>query len=229
MKTSITNRIRSVLDNLPPRIRDARWFMWPFFFVWFKGRHVREAMDFKRLAPQMSDAELRELYSRISTWADSRPTDTNPEAMEYVLANLDREARSLLDVGSGRGFFLERVTLPQTIGCDLLGRPDVLAMAERLPFKDASFDVVHCAHTLEHVRNLGAAIAELKRVARKQVIVVVPRQRWFEFTMDLHLQFFETPDALQRAVGGEVRQFGSDLVSVVTRVAAAPVAGEKSE
>lgn len=215
MKTSITNRIRSVLDALPPPIRDARWFMWPFFFVWFKGRHVREAMDFKRIAPAMSDAELRELYSQISTWADSRPTDTNPEAMQYVLANIDVDARSLLDVGSGRGFFLDHVTLPKKVGCDLLGRPDVLAMAERLPFKDASFDVVHCAHTLEHVRDLPAAIAELKRVARKQVIVVVPRQRYFEFTMDLHLQFFETPEDLQRMTGAEVRQFGSDLVCIV--------------
>ncbi len=229
MKTAITNRIRSLLDALPAPVRNARWFMWPFFFVWFKGRHVREAMDFKRIAPAMSDAELRELYSRISTWAGSRPTDTNPEAMAYVLANIDRDSRSLLDVGSGRGFFLERVQLPMKTGCDLLGRPDVFAMAERLPFKDASFDVVHCAHTLEHVRDLHAAIAELKRVARRQVIVVVPRQRHFEFTMDLHLHFFETPEELGRATGGEVRQFGSDLVSVVGRVAAAPVAGEESQ
>jgi len=215
MKTSITNRIRSVLDALPPPIRNARWFMWPFFLVWFKGRHVREAMDFKRLAPKLSDAELRELYSQISTRADSRPTDTNPEAMQYVLASIDRDARSLLDAGSGRGFFLQHVNLPMKIGCDLLGRPDVIAMAERLPFKDASFDVVHCAHTLEHVRDLSAAMAELKRVARRQVIVVVPRQQYFEFTMDLHLQFFATPEDLQRVTGADVRQFGSDLVSVL--------------
>jgi SAM-dependent methyltransferase len=215
MKTSITNRIRSLVDAMPAPIRNARWFMWPFFFVWFKGRHVREAMDFKRIAPAMSDAELRALYARMSTWADSRPTDTNPEAMQYVLANIDEDARSLLDVGSGRGFFLGHVRVPYKVGCDLLGAANVLSMAERLPFKDASFDVVHCAHTLEHVRDLHAAIAELKRVARKQVIVVVPRQRYFEFTMDLHLQFFETPEDLSRVIGAEVRQFGSDLVAIL--------------
>jgi SAM-dependent methyltransferase len=229
MKTSITNRIRSLLDAMPPSIRNARWFMWPFFFVWFKGRHVREAMEFKRLAPKMSDAELRELYARTSTWADSRPTDTNPEAMQYVLEKIDGDARSLLDVGSGRGFFLQHVQVPMKIGCDLLGRPHVIAMAERLPFKDASFDVVHCAHTLEHMRDLHAAFAELKRVARRQVIVVVPRQRYFDFTMDLHLQFFEQPEDLQRLTGGEVRQFGSDLVSILRGVAGAPVSAQKPQ
>ena len=108
MKTAITNRIRSLLDALPAPVRNARWFMWPFFFVWFKGRHVREAMDFKRIAPAMSDAELRELYSRISTWAGSRPTDTNPEAMAYVLANIDRDSRSLLDVGTWHSHLTEQ-------------------------------------------------------------------------------------------------------------------------
>lgn len=239
MKTSITNRIRSVIDALPRSIRDARWFMWPFFVVWFRGRHVTTAMELKRLAPSMTDAEFRDVYRQVKTLADHRVTDTNAEAMEYVLSKLLGE--SLLDVGSGRGYFLSKVGGMWRVGCDLGGPgfgirdpgsvaqaqqlgsliPDpgprfVASLAEHLPFKTNAFDTVTCFHTLEHVRDLGTAIAELKRVARRRLIVIVPRQRRFHYTLDLHLQFFETADALRDAMGapGEIRQFGSDLVYI---------------
>jgi len=210
VKTTITNRIRAGLDALPRSIRDARWFNWPLFLVWFKGRNVRTAMEFKSLAPSMSDAEFVEVYRNMTTLAEGRVTDTNPEAMAYVMSKL--QSGALLDVGCGRGYFLSKV---RGVGCDLLGG-DVIAMAERLPFRDQSFDVVTCFHTLEHTRDLAKAIAELRRVARKQLIVIVPRQRRFHYTLDLHLQFFETPEALASAMGapGEIRQFSHDLVYI---------------
>lgn len=213
MKTSITNRIRSVLDSLPLSIRDARWFMAPLFFVWFRGKNVRMAMDFKKLAPSLSDRELRELYARVTTLADNRPTDTNAEAMEFVLSRIEGE--SLLDVGCGRGYFLSKLPPMKKIGCDLMGG-DVLASAEKLPFRTRSFDVVTCFHTLEHTLRPKDVVAELRRVARRQIIVIVPRQKRFEYTLDLHLQFFETPEALQALMGegGTIRQFGSDLVYI---------------
>lgn len=213
MKTSITNRIRSVIDALPASIRDARWFMWPFFFVWFRGRDVKTAMDFKRLAPRMTEAEFRDVYARVRTLADDRVTDTNAEAMEFALSRIEGE--SLLDVGCGQKFFLSKVPLRKRVGCDLAGG-DVIATAERLPFRTRSFDVVTCFHTLEHTRDLAAAIAELKRVARRQLIVIVPRQRRFFYTLDLHLQFFPEPAALAAAMGGEgeIHQFGSDLIYI---------------
>lgn len=223
MKTAITNRIRYVLDEvLPSSIRNARWFMFPFFAIWFKGRNVRTAMDFKRLAPAMSDAEFRDVYCRVTTLADGRPTDTNAEALEYALSNIDGDARSLLDVGCGRGYFVNMLSVPRIVGCDLLDRADlgtadyVTASAERLPFRARSFDVVTCFHTLEHMRDVDAAIAELKRVARRQLIVIVPRQRRFEYTLDLHLQFFPTSEALEAKMrmSGEIRPFGSDLVYI---------------
>ena len=211
MKTSVTNRIRAVLDALPRFIRDSRWFNWPLFFVWFKGRHVRTAMELKSLAPSMSDAEFRNVYRNVKTLADDRVTDTNAEAMAFAISRLGEG--TLLDVGCGRRFFLNK--LGRGIGCDLLGG-DVIAIAERLPFLDQSFDVVTCFHTLEHTRDLPRAVAELRRVAKKQVIVIVPRQKRLRYTFDLHLQFFETPQALADAMGapGEIRQFSHDLVYI---------------
>lgn len=229
MKTSITNRIRFVLDNVLPRfLRDSRWFLWPLFAVWFKGRHVATAMDFKSLAPSLTDAEFREVYRKVRTLGDDRPTDTHPDALSYVLSQIGGGTRTLLDVGCGRGYFLQRVQQRvelagiRLLGCDLrdrasLGRAGyVIGAAERLPMRDRSVDVVTCFHTLEHVRKVDVVVAELVRIAARKLFLVVPRQKYFRYTFDLHLQFFPTAEALERAIGldGEILRFGEDWVYV---------------
>lgn len=227
--TALTNRIRTVLDNyLPRRIRDSRWFMFPFFFVWFKGKNIRTAMEVKRLAPQMSAREFRDLYRTVDNLGSSRETDTNPEARRFAFDAIDKDAKTLVDIGCGRGYVLRalqrdrRFDEVKLIGCDVLDRSDVgraryvAGDIDALPFADASIDVVLCFHTLEHTRDLTRAIAELKRIARTQLLVIVPRQKRFFYTLDLHLQFFETPQDLANALGtDDVRQFGSDLVAVI--------------
>ena len=55
-------------------------------------------------------------------------------------------------------------------------------------------------HTLEHVRNIHVAIRELRRIARKRIIVV-PRQRPYKYTFDLHLNFFPYTYSLQSIIG----------------------------
>lgn len=230
--TALTNRIRTILDHhIPRRIRDSRWFMYPLFWVWFKGKNVRTAMDIKRLAPAMTSAEFRDIYRTVDNLGSSRETDTNPEALAFVLDTIAADATSLIDVGCGRGFVLRalqrdrRFDKLRLAGSDVLERAGIGRAAyvvgdlESLPFEDAAFDVVLCFHTLEHTRNPEAAIAELKRICRLQLIVIVPRQERFFYTLDLHLQFFPTPDPLARLLGipvAGVRQFGQDLVAVVT-------------
>lgn len=70
-----------------------------------------------------------------------------------------------------------------------------------LPFRDLSFDTVVCAHTLEHIPDLFGAAAELRRVARR-VIVVVPRQRYYRYTVDYHLHFFPSAAPLLHLFDG---------------------------
>jgi len=50
----------------------------------------------------------------------------------------------------------------------------VKADARALPFKSGSFDVVYCSHVLEHLENPWIGVAELKRVSRSKVIVILP-------------------------------------------------------
>jgi SAM-dependent methyltransferase len=46
----------------------------------------------------------------------------------------------------------------------------------RMPFEDASFDIVLCSHVLEHVPDDRTAIAEIRRVLRPggRAIIIVP-------------------------------------------------------
>lgn len=54
----------------------------------------------------------------------------------------------------------------------VVDRPMVLAHAERLPFKDNTFDFVIASHVLEHSDNPEKFIAEMERVARAGYIEV---------------------------------------------------------
>ena len=185
-------------------------------------------MHFKEYAYSLSDADFAEFYRALKTRSDSRAINASEESLQWVFSRIDRACTSLADVGCGNGNWLKRFeTRGMTLaGCDLHeGLQDVIpsityvkATAENLPFPDKSFDIVSCFHVLEHVRDLTKAIRELKRVARKQLFVIVPRQRYYKFTFDDHLNFFNTPQqlhAMMRVPGAECKAVGfggGDLV-----------------
>lgn len=50
--------------------------------------------------------------------------------------------------------------------------PAVQAVAERLPFPDGAFDAALAVFTVHHWRDIGAGLAELRRVAARQVLLV---------------------------------------------------------
>jgi ubiquinone/menaquinone biosynthesis C-methylase UbiE len=207
MNRSITNFIRILLDEcIPPIIRDSRWFMYPLFYIWYKGKNLPLYMDFKSLVYDMTPEQYAAAYRNHDSWANDRPTDMNEPSIRHMLAHIDESAKTLLDVGCGRGYWLERVTASTELavtGCDLYDEVAlekgayVKGNAEQLPFADNSFDVVTCTCILEHLVKLDQAVSELRRVARKQVIVVVPCQRYFYYTLDMHIHFFPIESMVQ--------------------------------
>lgn len=156
-------------------------------------------MNFKSVAYKLTESEFSDAYRNLECRANDRETDLNLPSVNYMLQNLDKDSKTLLDIGCGRGYWLNKVAAETDLeltGCDLydnvkLNRGKYIkSNIENLPFEDNSFDIVTCHHTIEHVINPEKAISELKRVTKKQLILVTPCQRFFEYTLDLHINFF---------------------------------------
>ena len=52
------------------------------------------------------------------------------------------------------------------------------------------YDTVICSHVLEHVLDINLAYTNLKKICKKRVIIVVPRERPYEYTFNGHIHFF---------------------------------------
>ncbi len=211
MNRRLTNIIRFFMDEcIPAVIRDNKFFIYPFYMIWFKGSDLDFLMNFKSNVYNLSEEEFQNVYRELKSLAVDRQTDLNSKSVEYMLKNLDRSAETMLDAGCGRGYWLNKVAEKNPAfnltGCDLydnviLNNANyVKANVEELPFGDRSFDIVTCHHTIEHIRNLDKAISELKRVAKKQLIIATPCQRYYYYTLDLHIHFFPFKSSLENLI-----------------------------
>jgi SAM-dependent methyltransferase len=99
---------------------------------------------------------------------------------------------SLCDVGCGAGMLLAHA---QSLGIAATGiDPDAAKVAdasarglnirrgsaEALPFPDGAVDLVTFENSLHHVTDIGRALAEAMRVARRAVVIVDP---WFDLSI----------------------------------------------
>jgi ubiquinone/menaquinone biosynthesis C-methylase UbiE len=124
---------------------------------------------------------------------------------------------SVLDAGCGEGETIARLgpLLPANVtGFD--NNPDCIAFVGRrfpqhrfsvediyrLPYADESFDLVLCLEVLEHLSEPERALAELCRVARRDLVVSVPSEPWWSLTNLARLKYVSRlgnhPEHVQR-------------------------------
>lgn len=168
-------------------------------FALFYRDKSKVFFEFKNTAHLLRDPEFRRIYLDIEPVLFKRDSDLTLGCITTVATRIQGE--TVLDVGCGKGTLAALLSARYCVtATDIiiddnarLNNPRIRfieANAEMLPFKNAEFDTVICTHTLEHVRNIVRAIDELRRVAKKRIIVVVPKQRPYAYTFDLHLHFF---------------------------------------
>lgn len=222
MNRNLTLVIHFVLDYLlPPVLRDSRWFMGGLFRLAL-GPKYRYYLEFKERLPWLSDQEIAHYYTLLADTFICRPTDLNRQSAEAVFGRV--KGGSVLDIACGSGWLSNKLAERgfQVTGADIVppkegGQNPLFCAADvcRLPFPDKSFDTVVCTHTLEHVRDARKALSELRRVCRQRLIVIVPRQREYRYTFDLHIHFFPYAYRLQELMStrAQIVDVGGDFLA----------------
>jgi ubiquinone/menaquinone biosynthesis C-methylase UbiE len=188
------------MDNfLPPVLRDNKYFMYPIFILWYKGKNVKKLMEFKSVFHSLSEEEFKHYYE-IYDSLPVRETDLMQKSIDFIFSHIGTDkCQNIIDVGCGNGYLLK--LLKQNGYANLFGldintdfKDDIIRIYNgnicALPFADKQFDTVICNHTLEHVLDLPKAVSELKRIAKQKLIITVPCQRYYRYTFDLHVNFF---------------------------------------
>ncbi len=191
----------------------------PFRLLFRKS--YRLFMDFKDRAYSMTSEEFEALYAETQKFNLHPDTDLNAPCEQRIHESIVGD--SVLEVGCGRFYLSERIASRghQVTATDIndygsseipKGIHFVRASAEKLPFPDQSFDTVVSCHTLEHLLNPASALAELRRVCRKRVIIVLPCQRPSKFNFSLHIQFYPYEFSVRSLVGaaGHYELLGGD-------------------
>jgi SAM-dependent methyltransferase len=209
MRRERTNQIRFIMEDLlPPIIRDTALFKLAATMAW--GEHISTLAKFRKTAPFITAEEYDKLY-RLHPRVHEE-TDNSVACLQRISA--DAIGSSICDIGCGTGALLTHVRrtarepFVEMVGVDMIepGQPIgdgitfVRGCVEDLRFADKSFDTVVCTHVVEHILDLRRAIAELRRIARRRLIIVVPREREGLYTFNPHLNFFPYSHSFLRAM-----------------------------
>ena len=220
MNRNITNKINYFLDNIvPPALRDSRFFT-KLMFRLALGKKYKAYMRFKEEVPRLSEDQISAYYSELADTFMDRDTDINGPCLERI--RKDVKGTNILDIATGRGYLAKLLYGDdrdrRVVGADVVlpepaeGVEFVRTSITSLPFADGEFDTVICAHTLEHIVDIGKAVSEMRRVCGGRLIVVLPKQREYKYTFDLHVHFFPYLYNVESLLGtsGTTEKLGGD-------------------
>lgn len=208
MNRETTNIIRFILEDIvPPILRDSFLFKWVARLAW--GNHIEHLADFRKRAPFLSAKEYEDLYRNHPRVHEG--TDNSAKCIAQIIKDIKGD--NICDIGCGTGALLTHIhaakpNLKRVVGVDFVIKDaaDIKgveyheARIEALPFKDKEFDTVICTHVIEHVLEYREAIKELRRITKKRLILIVPREREYIFTFNPHFNFFPYTHSFLRAM-----------------------------
>ncbi len=158
--------------------------------------------------------------------------ELNAKRLSFTLSRIPGDATTFLDIGGSDGVF--KIMLEYwgytvaMIDIDPKTNDAIKANAIHLPFKDNSFDAVVALEIIEHLNDveLPLATAEMKRVAKKYVVVSVPNKE--KPLLGDHRQWFDRArllglfDGVQRSrcygFGAKLNYQGEPLQRLAGRI-----------
>ena len=183
---------------LPPFIRDSFILRYALYIV-FKADSAM-VWKFRENFPMMTDREVQAIYARLSKHALKVSTDINLRCLAKL--NTEMAGKIVLDAGCGTGKLAETNSYTEYIGVDFVEHKLWNSMktdstsfremsVETLDFAENTFDLVICAHVLEHVRRPLEVLIELRRVTKSQAVVILPRERSYKAGFNLHVNHYQ--------------------------------------
>lgn len=124
----------------------------------------------------------------VSSWINAYGIQ---KKISFITNNLELNNREILDVGCGSGIFTQLLALhaSRVIGIDIVNRTEIISErkgnidlalmnAEKLGFKEGTFDVVVMEEVLEHIPDDKKALKEVFRVLKPggRLIISVPNK-----------------------------------------------------
>lgn len=157
-------------------------------------------------------------------WGKESNREENHSNCSNELDNLgDLTIGTILDVGCGSGHHTKYLKGDVTV-CDI-SKDAVDYVKEKLGFegfvcdvtkglpKDISFDTVVCTEVLEHLDAPLKLLEELKRVAKKRVIISLPKGEESKRFQD-HVWSFEVED-MEKIFKGKVKAYSPDGLHLI--------------
>jgi SAM-dependent methyltransferase len=149
---------------------------------------------------------------RAELWGNLKDAPDILEKVRVFREMIPEDVKTIVDVGCGDGAITNALGTQWAVtGVDSsrtalqhVTTKAMLADARELPFADASFDLAMSSQMLEHLDDAtyGAAVAELRRVARKYLLISVP------YREDLGMRMIRCPACGSREhVWGHLRRF----------------------
>ena len=131
-------------------------------------------------------------------------SDLSQVCIDEILKNI--KPNKILDVGCGDGFLLKKIKKKfnniSLTGIEMKTSRELKkkllkknikiidAKIENLNKINHKYDTVICTHVLEHILDINLAYENLRKICKKTLIIVVPRERAFKHTFNAHVHFF---------------------------------------
>jgi len=167
-------------------------------------------------------------YEQESLW-QQEPLSYQLEVLDEIKRLIPEDVVSILDAGCGNGIICNNLDRKYDVtACDISEKAlefvkvdkKFVASIDNLPFKDSCFDLVMVNDVLEHLdeETYSRAISELRRVAKRYIIVVSPfmenlpfnyvrcRNCRREYHINLHKRSFDFSDFRQLIKGYGIKK-----------------------